>query len=72
MQGVDWIPFFTPQYYEREVPVWTTYDPTGMLGEVSARTPRVGRAVLLGFVVGLLLGSLVVLARSRTKRNRGA
>jgi hypothetical protein len=72
MQGIDWAPFFTPQYYKREVPVWATYDETGMLGEVSARTPRVGRAVVLGFVVGLLLGGLVVLVRSRAKRNREA
>jgi hypothetical protein len=71
IQGVDWAPFFTPQYYKREVPVWTTYDETGMLGEASARTPRVGRAVLLGFLVGVLLGGLAVLVRSLSKSTRG-
>jgi plastocyanin len=71
IQGVDWAPFFTPQYYQREVPVWTTYDETGMLGEASARAPRVGRAVLLGFIAGVLGGSLVVLVRSLIKSTGG-
>jgi hypothetical protein len=67
-QGVDWSPFFTPQYYRREIPVWTTYDSTGMLGEASARAPRVTRTVLLGFIVGVVVGGLVVAARSLRKR----
>ena len=65
--GVDWSPFFTPEYYQREIPVWTTYDPTGMLGEAGARTPRISRAILLGFVVGALLGCFIVLLRSSRK-----
>ena len=72
MQGVDWTPFFTKEYYQRKVPVWATYDEVGMLGEVSSRTPRLSRAVLLGFVVGVLLGSLAVLVRSFIKRTWGA
>lgn len=72
MQGVNWAPFFSKEYYERKVPVWTTYDEAGMLGEAGSRTPRLTRVVLLGFVVGMLLGSLVVLVRSFIKRARGA
>lgn len=71
MQGVDWTPFFSPKYYQREVPVWATYDEPGMLGEVGSRTPRLSRAVLLGFVVGVLLGGLIVLVRSYAKRIQG-
>jgi FtsP/CotA-like multicopper oxidase with cupredoxin domain len=69
-QGVDWGPFFSPRYYQREIPVWTTYDPTGMLGEAGGRAPRWTRAVLLGFVMGALLGLLLVLRRSFGKRRR--
>lgn len=71
MQGVDWTPFFTKAYYERKVPMWATYDESGMLGEAGNRTPRLSRTVLVGFVVGAVLGSLIVLARSRMKRDQG-
>jgi len=43
-----------------------------MLGEAGSRTPRLSHAVLLGFVVGVLLGSLAVLVRSFIKRTWGA
>lgn len=68
MQGVDWTPFFTKAYYERKVPVWAAYDEPGMLGEAGTRTPRLSRVVLLGFIVGVLLGSFVMLMRSFVKR----
>lgn len=68
LQGVNWAPFFTPQYYRREIPVWTTYDPTGMLGEVAAPTSHAGRFMMLGFVVGVLLGGVAVLLLSARKR----
>jgi hypothetical protein len=67
-QGVDWTPFFSPQYYKREIPVWTMYDPTGMLGEADMRTPRWFRAMLLGFVVGALIGFCLGLGRSFRRR----
>lgn len=63
-QGVDWAPFFSPQYYQREIPVWTTYDETGMFGEVEARSPRLTRSIVLSFVAGALLAFLIVLVRS--------
>ena len=31
--GIDWKPFFSPDYYRRKIPVWVTYDDLGMLGE---------------------------------------
>jgi len=71
LQGVDWTPFFTKEYYERKVPVWTTYDEPGMLGEAGAQAPRLSRAVLLGFAVGASLGGLIVLIRPLMKRHRG-
>jgi manganese oxidase len=72
LQGVDWAPFFSPKYYQREIPVWTTYDPTGMLGEAEARTPRWPRVVLLGFVVGAVLGLGIVVGRALGRRDRRA
>jgi len=68
MQGVDWAPFFSARYYKKEVPVWATYDESGMLGEASSRTPSLSRSGLLGFAIGVLLGGLIVLLRARTKR----
>ncbi|MBI3756496.1 MAG: multicopper oxidase domain-containing protein [Deltaproteobacteria bacterium] len=72
MHGVDWTPFFSPRYYKREIPVWATYDPTGIFGEAGARTPRWPRAVLLGFIVGALFGLCLVLGRALPRRGRGA
>lgn len=67
-QGVDWSPFFSPHYYKRAIPVWTTYDPTGMLGEAEARSPRLIRAMVLSFVAGILLAFLIVFIRSLLRR----
>ncbi|MGH7963547.1 MAG: multicopper oxidase domain-containing protein [Candidatus Binatia bacterium] len=72
MQGVNWAPFFTKEYYQGKIPVWTTYDEAGMLGEASRRTPRLSRSLLLGFVVGLLLGILGLLMVSWLRRRRRA
>jgi hypothetical protein len=72
MQGVNWTPFFTKEYYERKVPVWATYDETGMLGEAGSQTRPLRRVVLLGFVVGLLLGVLTILMGAWIKRARRA
>lgn len=68
LQGVDWAPFFTPQYYRREIPVWTTYDPTGMWDQLAAPASHVGRVVLLGFVIGAFLGGFLVFQLLLRKR----
>jgi hypothetical protein len=67
-QGVDWAPFFMPQYYKREIPVWTTYDATGALGEAGARSPHLLHPILLGFVAGTLVTLLIVLLHSLRRR----
>lgn len=72
MQGVNWAPFFTKEYYQGQVPVWTTYDEAGMLGEAGSRTPWLSRSVLLGFVVGLLVGVCALLVIPWIQRMRRA
>jgi len=67
-QGVDWAPFFTPQYYRREIPVWTTYDPTGMWDQPAAPASHLGQFVLLGFVIGAFLGGFMVFQLFSRKR----
>jgi hypothetical protein len=67
-QGVDWTPFFTSQYYKREIPVWAMYDKEGMLGEAGARAPRWARTVLLGLIIGALLGCGFAFGRAFGKR----
>lgn len=68
--GVDWTPFFTPRYYQREIPVWTTYDQEGQLGEAEVRTPSFTLTVLVSLVVGIVLGSLIGLIRLRRQREK--
>ncbi|MDY6777846.1 MAG: multicopper oxidase domain-containing protein [Candidatus Nanohaloarchaea archaeon] len=58
VQGTSWKVYFTEAYYERKVPVWNSYDPTGLFGEVGLR-PASPVILLLFALVGLVVGSLV-------------
>jgi len=40
--GIDWRPFFSPDYYRRKIPVWVTYDDMKMLARPAARDSRRG------------------------------
>ena len=64
-QGVDWTPYFTADYYRRALPVWSPYDPLGLLGEAGAGPAVSLRALLLALVIGLLAGTLILLLRPR-------
>lgn len=56
-KGVSWKPYFTKSYYDREVPVWSSYDPTGLLGDVQ-RT-GVSQVILIMFgILGMFLGGV--------------
>lgn len=70
MQGVNWTPFFTKEYYQGQIPVWATYDEAGMLGEASNRTPWLSRSLLFGFIVGLLVGVCALLLVPWIRRMR--
>lgn len=69
VQGVDWAPLFTPEYYRREVPVWAAYDPLGILGDVPPEQAVRIKTVLFALDVGLLLAVLVLLFRPRRKES---
>jgi hypothetical protein len=66
-QGVDWTPFFTPNYYKREIPVWAAYDKEGMLGEAEGRSSTHISTAFVGLLVGIALGSFLGLIRSRRR-----
>ena len=66
---ISYLTFFTPNYYRREIPVWTTYDPTGVVGEVQSRSPRWLRVVFIGVIVGVILGLMLLGLRSVFRRS---
>ncbi|MFB6191491.1 MAG: multicopper oxidase domain-containing protein [Candidatus Nanohaloarchaea archaeon] len=55
MKGVSWKPYFTEAYYEREVPVWNSYDSTGLFGDI-AMLPPSGSMIAATAVAGLMIG----------------
>jgi len=65
-QGVDWSPYFSPEYYRREFPVWESYGP-GRFSAAGDDPVLLGRLILLG----LFAGGLAALAlRRMTGRGR--
>jgi hypothetical protein len=66
--GIDWRPFFSPDYYRRKIPVWVTYDDMRMLGEARPVTPSPRRTAARMLLAGLLAGALG--AATRPKRRR--
>jgi manganese oxidase len=65
LQGVDWTPYFSPAFYAGRVPVWQTYDPLGMLGDVAPESWPTLRPILFGGDIGLLLAVLFAVVRRR-------
>jgi FtsP/CotA-like multicopper oxidase with cupredoxin domain len=63
LHGVDVRPFFTKEFFERKIPVWTSYDPEGKLADADAVPPALTRPALLAFVAGLLLGGIAFVIR---------
>jgi hypothetical protein len=61
-QGVSWKPYFTEEYYEREVPIWNSYDATGLFGEIK-KLPASNRTLasfgIAGLIIGLILGFIL-------------
>lgn len=58
LNGVSWEPYFTPEYYERKVPVWNTYTSSVFFGDVQKLPPRtlpLAAAAVLGLLLGIAL-----------------
>lgn len=56
--GVSWEPYFTEEYYNREVPVWNTYAPDNFFGDIQKLPAPTWQIALLG-VVGVLVGLIL-------------
>ena len=67
VQGVEWKKFFTPEFYERRIPVWTDYDPLNRLSDVTGSPREMIRFLLLGLVGGSWIAVLFVLLRPRRR-----
>jgi len=63
-RGVSWDPYFTPQYYRREVPVWQSYAP-GLFAEPGGDRLLLLRLLVLALSTGALGALLVSALRDR-------
>jgi manganese oxidase len=63
LHGTDVKPFFTKEFYERTIPVWTSYDPDKILADPSTTTPDLTKPVLVALLLGLLIGAVAAVKR---------
>jgi FtsP/CotA-like multicopper oxidase with cupredoxin domain len=69
VQGVEWKKFFTPEYYQREVPVWLDYDPLSQLADTTGSSREAVRFLLLGLIGGAWLAVVFILLRRPRRRS---
>lgn len=58
VSGVSWKPYFSKEYYNREVPVWSSYDSGGMFGAFRKQPVKKPVIAMMG-AIGLLAGGLL-------------
>ena len=63
LQGVDWSPYFSQEYYDGKVPVWQAYDPLNHFGDLAKSNIGLLRAIFAAIDLGLLVTFLMVLVR---------
>lgn len=51
--GVDWSNYFTEDFYQRKVPVWSAYDETDRFGDVVAKPWPSWHLFLLSLILGV-------------------
>lgn len=61
--GVDWSKFFSKEYYARDLPVWSSYDPLGLFADVEPASQWLVKLISLGVALGVFLLSLLGLLR---------
>ncbi len=68
VQGVDWKKFFTPEYYQRQIPVWMDYDPLYRLADATGSPREMIRFLLLGLVGGAWIAVIIALLWRPSRR----
>jgi len=69
VSGIDWKPFFSPEYYRKKIPSLATYgDDTRIFREPAEATPRGSRVFIWGLAAGLGMGAVVALFLGRRRR----
>lgn len=63
LQGVDWSPYFSREYYDGKVPVWQAYDPFNQFGDLVKTNGGLLRAIFAAIDLGLLLTCMIILFR---------
>ena len=59
--------FFSQEYYQRQVPVWSDMDPEGRFSEPVAQARMPGRMILFAIIAGLFLAVTFLMIRSLRK-----
>lgn len=62
-QGVDWQKFFTPEFFQREIPVWVDFDVDKLFAEVEPTKAPIGKYIFMGILLGLALVFLLAIFR---------
>jgi len=61
VNGESVMPYFTPEYYQRDLPTWNSADPFGWWGDVAGKSVSTFKEVALVIVLGMLAGVLFLL-----------
>ena len=61
VEGVNIMPYFSPEYYAGELPSWSASDPFGYWDDVAGRNVSTFKNIVLVVVLGMLFGVLFLL-----------
>ena len=63
-EGEDVRPYFSPEYYKRNLPTWMASDVFGFFDDVGERGIETYKDVILVIVLGMLLAVLLLLCKA--------
>ncbi|MEH6503370.1 MAG: multicopper oxidase domain-containing protein [Cycloclasticus sp.] len=63
-EGEDVMPYFSPEYYKRNLPTWMASDVFGFFDDVGERGIETYKDVILVIVLGMLLAVLLLLCKA--------
>ncbi len=80
LQGADIRPTFTPEYYQKKVPIWDTYDTANMFrvmftdreGAKTLRSITAAVVIFIGVCGGYLLSNRVFAKKTKKNKNKGS